>query len=68
MNTDITAALMAIKNLAELGKEDELSQTHTLKNDEQERSTLNKLGLMRHFCADILEETTALESEDLKLI
>lgn len=68
MNTDITAALMAIKNLVDLGKEDELGQTHILKNDEQERSTLNKLGLMRHFCADTLDDASATESEDFKLM
>lgn len=59
---------MAIKNLSDLNREDELINTHDFDREESEQSGQGKTGLLRKFCEDLLVNTDFTIDEEYKLI
>lgn len=59
---------MAIKNLSDLNREDDLINTHDFDREESEQGGQGKTGLLRKFCEDLLVNTDFTIDEEYKLI
>lgn len=69
MDAKTNEALMAIKNLAEIAKEENVASVHRLSAEEQEFIETGKISLLRKFCDfDFNEDETSSEQNDENLM